>query len=136
MSFLLDTNVCIHLLNGTSATVAERFAEQSPASVVLCSVVKAELVFGARKSARVARNLHALRAFFAPLRSLSFDDAAAEHYGAIRADLERAGAPIGGNDLKIAAIARAHDLTVVTGNTEEFSRVVGLAVDDWGEPVG
>jgi len=93
-------------------------------------VVKAELLYGARKSAHPAKVLQALRRFFAPLTSLDFDDAAAEEYGRIRADLERAGMPIGGNDLQIAAIARSRDATVVTHNIGEFSRVVGLRVED------
>ena len=66
-----------------------------------------------------------------PLRSLPFDDACAAEYGLLRADLGRAGTPIGANDLMIAAIARHHDVSVVTHNVDEFSRVVGLRVEDW-----
>jgi tRNA(fMet)-specific endonuclease VapC len=79
----------------------------------------------------VALRLEELRAFFAPFRSLDFDDRAAEEYGLIRADLERAGRLIGPNDLLIASIARAHDLCVVTHNIGEFIRIPGLAVEDW-----
>ncbi len=129
--YLLDTGACIHILNGTSAAVTTRFAEQSPATVRLCSVVKAELLYGARKSKKVAQTLVVLERFFAPLLSLPFDDACAEQYGRLRADLEVAGTPIGANDLMIAAVARCHDLTVVTHNVSEFSRVVGLRVADW-----
>ncbi|MBI4704189.1 MAG: type II toxin-antitoxin system VapC family toxin [Deltaproteobacteria bacterium] len=134
MTYLLDTNACVHILNGTSAPVASRFARQCPATVRLCSVVKAELLYGARKSARVASTLAALERFFAPLASLPFDDDCAAEYGLLRADLERAGTPIGANDLMIAAIARHHDLAVVTHNVDEFSRVVGLRVEDWELP--
>jgi tRNA(fMet)-specific endonuclease VapC len=129
--YLLDTNVCIHLLNGSSSVIEARFAEESPATVRTCSIVKAELLYGARKSRQVAQTLANLRAFFEPLVSLRFDDGCAEEYGKIRADLERAGTPIGANDLMIAAIARHHDLTVVTHNVDEFIRVVGLRVEDW-----
>lgn len=100
----------------------------------LCSVVKAELLYGARNSDRVARVLKGLEAFFHALISLPFDDECAEEYGRIRADLERAGTPIGANDLMIAAIARRHSVTLVTNNVEEFRRVVGLAVEDWEAP--
>lgn len=93
--------------------------------------MKAELLYGARKSQRVAENLETLRLFFEPFVSLPFDDGCSEHYGAIRAELEARGTLIGPNDLIIAATARAHDLTLVTHNVEEFIRVVGLAVEDW-----
>jgi len=129
--YLLDTNACIAVLNASSPELVARLRAETPATVLLCSVVKAELLYGARKSRAVARNLTALERFFAPLRSLDFDDGAAEEYGRLRADLEQAGTPIGANDLMIAAIARAHDLTVVTRNVDEFARVVGLRVEDW-----
>ncbi len=129
--FLLDTNACIHVLNNTSANVIAKFAAESPATLRLCSVVKAELLFGARKSDRVAKVLASLDQFFRPLVSVVFDDECAHEYGRIRADLDRAGTPIGANDLMIAAIARRNDLTVVTHNVDEFTRVVGLAVEDW-----
>ena len=102
-----------------------------PTSLLLCSVVKAELVFGARKSAKVGDNLNRLVQFFRPFQSLPFDDSAAQQYGQIRATLERNGTPIGANDMLIAAIALAHDLTVVTRNVGEFSRVTGLRVEDF-----
>jgi len=129
--FLLDTNACIHLLNGTSPALASRLQSYHPSELRLCSVVKAELLYGARKSRRVAENLEALRRFFEPFVSLPFDDRCSEQYGAIRAQLEALGTPIGPNDLIIAATARAHDLTLITHNVEEFSRVVGLPVQDW-----
>ncbi len=128
---LLDTNTCIALLNGTSAEVIDRFRRSAPASLVVCSVVRAELAFGARKSRRTAETLANVERFLAPLTSVPFDDRAADQYGVIRAELERAGTPIGGNDLLIAAIARAHDLTVVTRNRSEFERIAGLRVESW-----
>lgn len=130
---LLDTNVCIALLNGTSAAVAERFAQQSPATVRVCSVVVAELYFGAQKSTRSLQVLAALERFLRPLASAPFDDRCAWEYGILRASLEQAGTPIGANDLMIGAIARAYDLTLVTRNLREFSRVVGLRIEDWHE---
>jgi len=133
--YLLDTNACIRLLNGSHSGVADRFAAESPATIRLCSVVKAELYYGARKSDRVAVVLENLARFFQPLQSFQFDDKAAEHYGNIRAERARSGMPIGGNDLLIAAIARSRDLTLVTHNVRELSRVVGLRVDDWEHPV-
>src|SRR3970040_726626 len=120
--YLLDTNVCIHLLNEAHPGILQQFQSRSPTDIALCSVVKAELLFGARRSARVEANLQRLNAFFSPLNSLPFDDRCAEHYGLIRADLLAQGKPIGPNDLLIAAIARAHDATLITHNMSEFSR--------------
>lgn len=129
--YLLDTNVCIRLLNRSSKKLALRIRQEDPASVCLCSITKAELHFGARHSAKVSENLALLERFFAPLVSVPFDDLCAEHYGAIRAELAGRGKPIGPYDLQIAATARAHDLTLITHNTREFSRVIGLSVEDW-----
>lgn len=131
MKYLLDTNTCIHLLNAGDPGVKQRYAACQPADIVLCSVVRAELLFGARKSARVQSNLKRLEYFAAPLQSLAFDDRCAHDYGLIRADLAVQGKPIGANDLMIAAIARAHDLILVTHNTGEFSRLAGLRIEDW-----
>ena len=102
--------------------------------MLLSSIVKAELLFGARKSQRVDHNLALLAEFFAPFAVAPFDDACAGQYGLLRADLERAGQPIGPNDMLIAATARAYDAVLVTSNGREFSRVVGLRVQDWEQP--
>ncbi|MEI6302339.1 MAG: type II toxin-antitoxin system VapC family toxin [Betaproteobacteria bacterium] len=131
MKYLLDANTCIGLLNSSDAELMRRYSARQPADLVLCSVVKAELLYGARRSARVEFNLKRLEYFAAPLQSLPFDDRCAHDYGVIRADLAAQGTPIGANDLMIAAIARAHDLILVTHNTKEFSRVAGLRVEDW-----
>lgn len=131
MIYLLDTNVCIHLLNEKQSRVIQNFRQHDPADIVLCSIVKAELLYGARRSQRMESNLQLLKAFFAPLQSLPFDNECAEHFGQIHADLLNQGKPIGPNDTLIAAIARAHDATLVTHNTAEFSRVAGLRLADW-----
>ena len=129
--YLLDTNTCIGVLTSRSPSTIERLRAHDAAEICLCSVVKAELLYGARKSERVAENLRLLAEFFAPFVCLPFDDSCAENYGLIRADLEKSGTPIGPNDLLIAAIARTYDRTLVTHNTGEFTRVVGLKVEDW-----
>jgi tRNA(fMet)-specific endonuclease VapC len=102
-----------------------------PNSIVTCSIVKAELFYGARKSQRVDANLLAFDRMLAPFRSLPFDDIAAAHYGLIRTSLELAGTPIGGNDLMISAIAIAHDCRLITRNTREYIRVPGLKLESW-----
>jgi tRNA(fMet)-specific endonuclease VapC len=128
--YLLDTNACIRVLNG-SAQVATQFRRHRRSDIRLCSVVKAELLFGARRSARAPENLRLLARFFEPFSSLPFDDECAERCGVIREQLSRAGRPIGQNDLLIAAIAVTHDLELVTHNVSEFSQVIGLRIVDW-----
>jgi tRNA(fMet)-specific endonuclease VapC len=129
--FLLDTNACIRVLNGSSARLIARLRSHAPSEIRVSSVTRAELLYGARRSSRVTENLRLLASFFAPIVSLPFDDACAEEYGAVRAQLAAAGQPIGPNDLLIAATALAHDITLVTHNLREFSRVAGLKVEDW-----
>ena len=129
--FLLDTNSCIRILNGSSPSLIERMREHDPSDIRLCSIIKAELYYGARRSTRVQDNLKLLQRFFKVFVSIPFDDLCAEHYGAIRNELAAAGVMIGPNDLMIAATSRAHDLVLVTHNTSEFGRVAGLRVEDW-----
>lgn len=129
--FILDANVCIRILNHTSQNIAQRFRRHYRREIALCSIVKAELFYGAYNSQRVQPNLELLRGILNPLTSLPFDDQCAEIAGRIRADLRAKGTPIGGNDLLIAATALAHDAVLVTHNTGEFSRVEGLRMEDW-----
>ena len=128
---LLDTNACIQLWQRKNLTVRRNFVQYSPADITLCSVVRAELLFGALRSEQKERNLQLLQQLFAPLYSFDFDDNAAAHYAEIRADLTAQGNLIGANDLMIAAIARANKATLITHNMAEFSRVQGLQIEDW-----
>jgi len=131
MIFLPDTNVWIRFLNQRESLVKNRFLSTDPATILLCTIVKAELFFGAMKSSRIRENLTLLDELFENFESLSFDDDAARKYGEIRSDLDRQGTPIGPNDLMIAAIAAVHDAVLVTHNTREFMRVTGLKIEDW-----
>lgn len=131
MSFLLDTNTCIRYLNGQSENIKTRLEQLRPHDVVLCSVVKAELLYGATKSNAGERTLGRLNRFFKLFESLPFDDRSAATYGAVRADLERRGLLIGPNDLMIAAIALASDSILITHNTREFARIDNLKHEDW-----
>ncbi|MHB8874143.1 MAG: type II toxin-antitoxin system VapC family toxin [Myxococcaceae bacterium] len=130
MSLLVDTNVCIGWLKG-DARIRKRWLACKPGDLQLCSVVKAELLYGARKSSRVEENLQSLHQLFAVLPSLAFDDDGAAWYGLLRAQLEREGKLPGPNDLMIAATALANDLAIVTRNTREFQRVPGLRLEEW-----
>jgi tRNA(fMet)-specific endonuclease VapC len=131
MKYLLDTNVCIKYLNGSSESVKRHIKKLHPSEIVICSVVKSELFAGAYKSKNKENTLDKLKIFFSPLKSLPFNDEAAEAYGKIRADLEKKGTPIGPYDLQIASIAVFNDLTLVTHNKREFRRVEGLDIEDW-----
>jgi len=130
VKYLLDTNAWIRYVNKPRSAIARKLATLQPDDVRLCSVVLGELYYGAYKSSRPA-NLNVISTLSRQFASLPFDDAAAVIYGRIRAQLATAGALIGPYDLQIAAIALANNLTVVTRNTQEFSRVPGLVIEDW-----
>ena len=129
--WLLDTSVCVPLINRVDEQAAARLLRHPRESVRLCSVVKAELHFGAQNSSRLAENLQRVEVFCRAFESLPFDDESARRYGIVRAQLRREGRPIGGNDLMIASIAIAHSHVLVTRNVGEFSRVTGLEVERW-----
>lgn len=131
MTYLLDTNSCIKYLNGTSENIKRKLESKQRQDIVVCSIVKAELFYGAQKSAKPTENLKKVHKFIDRFVSLAFDDKASEKYGEIRSDLEKAGTPIGPNDLLIASIALANNVTLVTHNTREFKRVKGLKTEDW-----
>ncbi len=131
MKYLLDTNVCIVYLKGRNLSLKQRLDTVSIQDIAVCSVVKAELCYGAMKSANPERNFALQQSFLAQFVSLPFDDLAATTFGAIRSQLEIRGISIGAYDLQIAAIALANNLTLVTHNTREFERVDGLQVEDW-----
>jgi tRNA(fMet)-specific endonuclease VapC len=131
MKYLLDTNVCIIYLKGRNLNLKQRLDAVPIEEIVVCSVVKAELCFGAMKSANPERNFALQQAFLNQFVSLPFDDLAATTFGTVRAQLEMRGTPIGAYDLQIAAIALANNLTLITHNIREFGRVDGLQVEDW-----
>ena len=127
---LLDTNICIHVINAKPPAVLERFRQHRMGEIGLCSVVAAELAYGVAKSGS-ARNRQALEMFLAPLIILPFDEAALWAYGDLRAELERKGTPIGALDTMIAAHALSQQSTLVTNNIREFARFPGLALENW-----
>ena len=127
---LLDTNICIYIINAKPPAVLARFQQYRMGDVGLCSVVAAELAFGVAKSGS-ARNRQALEMFLAPLTVLPFDDAAVWAYGDLRATLDRTGTPNGALDTLIAAHALSQHALLVTNNTREFAKVPGLLLDNW-----
>jgi len=130
ISYMLDTNICIYIINARPPAVLERFRRERLGSISISSVTAAELAFGVAKSGS-ARNREALEMFLAPLEVLPFDASAIWHYGDLRAALERRGEPIGALDTMIAAHAMASNTILVTNNTREFARVAGLRLENW-----
>lgn len=134
--YLLDTDVLSNLLRRTpSPALIARLASVPPEQQFTSSITLAELIYGAhRLQNRTAALLQQLEESLLPnLPVLPFDASAARRYGEARADLERRGTPIGDADLRIASIALARGLTVVTGNVRHFRHVPGLAVENWLE---
>ena len=115
MKYMLDTNVCIHMIKNKPVSVVQKFRQHRAEDVCVSSITYAELCYGVSKSRFSERNLVALSVQF----------------GKIRAGLESSGRPVGVMDLLIAAHALSLGLTVVTNNTREFERIPGLAVEDW-----
>ena len=130
MRYMLDTNICIYVINARPPGVLERFRREQLGGIGVSSVTAAELAFGVAKSGS-SRNREALEMFLAPLEVLPFDDSVIWHYADLRAALERRGEPIGALDTMIAAHALASNTTLVTNNTREFSRVSGLRLENW-----
>lgn len=126
----LDTNICSYILRRHPTNMIERFASLDAGKVWLSAIVAAELRFGAAKLA-TPRFHAAVEAWLAGFDVRPWPLAATHHYAQIRAALERAGKPIGGMDLMIAAHAMAEDSVVITNNAREFLRVPGLAVEEW-----
>jgi tRNA(fMet)-specific endonuclease VapC len=129
--YLLDTNVCIKLLNGDAIAVTKMLAQQEPEDICLYTVVQFELYYGAYRGSKTTQSLSKLTRFFDQFLILPFDESAAKIAGQIRSQLNKLGTPIGVYDLQIAAIALANNLTLVTHNTREFGRVDGLNYEDW-----
>ncbi len=131
MKYMLDTNVCIHMIKNKPVSVVQKFRQHRAEDVCVSSITYAELCYGVSKSRFSERNLLALSVFLSGIRIVPFDSLAAVQFGKIRAGLESSGRPVGVMDLLIAAHALSLGLTVVTNNTREFERIPGLAVEDW-----
>ncbi len=131
MKYLLDSDTCIVYLKNKFSRIRTKLDSLSAHDIAVCSVVKSELFYGAKKSNKSTENLTKQQKFFSRFISLPFDDKAAEIYGNIRSELESKGTPIGPYDLQIAAIAIANDLILVTHNVREFNRINSLKLEDW-----
>lgn len=129
--YALDTDTCIHALNGRHPMLVAKIDRFRAGRIVVCPIVIGELRYGIARSSRPENATARLDALLSVVRPVALDEATSAHYGAIRADLERRGKIIGNNDLWIAAHACASRLILVTHNIREFARVPGLKVEDW-----
>ena len=130
LRYLLDTNIVIYVLKRRPVEVLATF-NANASRMAISSITLAELLHGAEKSQRVNENLAAIEDFCSRLEVLTYGTKAAQHYGAIRAALEKIGQPIGVNDLHIAAYARSEGLVLVTSNLAEFERIPALELENW-----
>jgi len=135
LKYLLDTHIVIYVIKRRPIEVMGVFNENA-GRMAISAITLSELFHGAEKCAKVAQNLAVVEEFASLLEVLPYSAKASQHYGAIRAALERTGRPIGVNDLHIAAHARSEGLTLVTNNLAEFERVPGLLTENWVEAVG
>lgn len=130
LKYMLDTNICIFTIKNKPQTVREMF-ERQHGRLCISAVTLMELIYGGEKSSFPAKNLAVIEGFAARLEVLRYDEDAATHTGQLRAELARAGTPIGPYDQMISGHARSKGLILVTNNLSEFVRVPGLRVEDW-----
>ena len=130
IKYMLDTNILIYTIRKRPKKVRDAFKEYSD-YLSMSTITLGELVYGAEKSSQPARNLADIEALAARVDVLPFDNQAAQHFGQVRAELAKAGKPIGPYDLMIAGHARSRGLILVTNNLREFKRVPGLRLENW-----
>jgi tRNA(fMet)-specific endonuclease VapC len=131
MKILLDTDICIYVINRRNPKPLERLRLYSIGEVGISAITYAELRFGVENSARPEENIDRLERFLLPLEIMPFDMAAGLCYGRLRTELKRVGLLIGNNDLLIASHALSLNVAIATNNVREFSRVPGLQVEQW-----
>lgn len=131
MNFLIDTNICIYIMNNRPAEVIQRFRSIEVGEVSISSISVSELQYGVSKSKRQKENQQRLDEFLIPFEILPYDEIASTYYGEVRAQLEKQGIVIGPLDLLIAAHALSRDLVLVTNNEKEFRRIESLKVENW-----
>ena len=131
MTYLLDTNICIYLLNNRYPQLNQKLASMELDEVVLSSIVVSELRYGAENSSRKEENHETLNFFLSAFEVLDYNSKAADAYGRVRSSLKVAGTPIGAVDTFIAAHAVSENLTLVTNNVNQFEHVPDLKLENW-----
>ena len=131
MRYMLDTNICSYILKNHPAAVKQKFEEAGTENICISSIVLAELYYGAAKHPKGVVIRREINDFVSRLVVLPWDEVAADHYGAIRAALEKAGTLVGAMDMLIAAHAKSCGATLVSNNLREFDRIKGLKSANW-----
>ena len=131
MKYLIDTNICIYIMNNRPVDVIKKFKQFNPGEIGISTITVSELQYGVSESTYRKENQHRLDEFLAPLEILAYSEIAARTYGDIRFQLENRGKPIGPLDLIIAAQALSQNLIMVTNNDKEFKRIKNLEVENW-----
>ena len=131
MMFLIDTNICIYIMNDHPPQVIQKFREIGVGNICISSITVSELQYGVCKSKHIKKNMKRLDEFLSPFEIISYDESASRYYGKIRSHLEKQGNVIGPLDMLIAAHALSENLTVITNNEKEFKRVNALKVENW-----
>ncbi|MDR1277773.1 MAG: type II toxin-antitoxin system VapC family toxin [Treponema sp.] len=129
--YLLDTNICIYIVNKHPTEIVNRLEKYQPSEIKISSITVAEMEYGASKSKYREKNREALKKFLSPFEIINFDSMDAEIYGIIRAELERDGNIIGPYDMQLAAQALRADYVFVTNNIREFKKVKRLKIENW-----
>ena len=133
MKYLIDTNICIYIMNKRPPAVIKKFKRFELGEIGISTITVSELQYGVSKSNHRKKNADRLEEFLAPLEMLTYDQMAARVYGDIRFQLENLGQPIGPLDLLIAAHAISRDLVLITNNEREFKRIKRLKVENWAK---
>ena len=135
MIYLLDTCICIYLLNKRLLPLIRKFRRHQPGEIGISVITASELQYGVAKSSQQEKNQERLDAFLAPFEIFPYDAKAVMAYGSIRAELEKKGQLIGPLDMLIAAQALSSSLILVTNNEKEFQRIPGLQIENWAASV-
>jgi tRNA(fMet)-specific endonuclease VapC len=130
LRYMLDTNICIYVIKNRPPKLRERFNRLAD-QLCISAITLGELIYGTEKSSRPVENLTIVEQFAARLEVLAFANKAAAHFGQLRAELERAGEPVGAYDMLIGGHARSEGLVLVSNNVREFRRMKGLRVENW-----
>lgn len=131
MMFLIDTNICIYIINNHPPEVVQKFRDIGVGNICISSITVSELQYGACESTQIKKNLIRLEEFLSPFEIISYDENASKYYGQIRSYLEKQGNVIGPLDMLIAAHALSENLTLITNNEKEFKRVKSLDFENW-----
>ncbi len=131
MNYLIDTNICIYIMNKRPAEVIQKFKNLEIGQIGISSITVSELNYGVAKSQQKKQNAKRLEEFLTPFEILPYDENASRYYGIIRSELESQGKVIGPLDMLIAAHAVSENLILVTNNEKEFQRIKSLKVENW-----